>query len=729
MLAKVRSWIAPTLLILISAPATGQTIQGQADLKDARLGPLVHLRHDAFAFHPPANAEEWQARSAEIRRRVEVAAGLWPSPPRPTPNAVVHGSVDRDTYTVEKVYLESFPGHYVTGNLYRPKDAVGRRPGVLCPYGHWPGGRFQSWDDDELARQLASGAERYEVGGRHPIQARCVQLARMGCVVFVYDMLGYGDSQQIAFANVHQPSRETIVESADRWGFYSTQAELRMQGPLGVQTFNSQCALDWLASLPDVDPARIAVTGGSSGGTQTLMLCAIDPRPAVAFPVVMVSASMQGGCGCENACALRVGTGNVELAALFAPKPLGMASADDWTRDLITQGYPELRRLYATLGRLDHVMLASLTQFPHNYNFASRAAMYPWLNRWLGVGAEEPIVEHDFLPLTDAEMRVWDHSHPPPPSGPEVEQALLRTMDSISKRQMAALVPDNPEGLAEYRRVVGGAIEVLLACQRPETADTSFHRSQSDSHAGYTQQTGIVHNALNGARLPTIVLKPDGFSGRVALWLDHTGKQVVRDEAGLVLPNIQRLLKGGVAVIAADLLYQGDLLPGDEPLTETRTVDERWPIASMTYGYNRTVLAHRASDVLTLAAAAPAILSAKTQVHVISDEGSAPYVAAAGAISGDLLHSIAIDTGGFRFSGLRSWRDPRFLPGTVKYGDLPALLALYAPRPMLVGGEGPSLPTLTTSGYRSAGALGKLSAHEHADLATAAVDRLLRNQP
>ncbi len=73
------------------------------------------------------------------------------------------------------------------------------------------------------------------------------------------------------------------------------------------------------------------MTGASGGGTQTFILCAIDDRPAVAFPAVMVSTAMQGGCVCENCSYLRIGTGNVEIAALFAPKPLGMSAANDWT--------------------------------------------------------------------------------------------------------------------------------------------------------------------------------------------------------------------------------------------------------------------------------------------------------------------------------------------------------------------------------------------------------------
>src|SRR5262249_47508999 len=151
-------------------------------------------------------------------------------------------------------------------------------------------------------------------GARYPLQARCAQLARMGCVVFHYDMVGNADSTAVAHAA----------------GFTDADALLRLQSAMGLQTWNSVRALDFLTSLPDVDPRRIGVTGASGGGTQTFILCAIDDRPAVAFPAVMVCTQMQGGCVCENAPYLRQGTGNVEVAGLFAPKPLGMTGANDW---------------------------------------------------------------------------------------------------------------------------------------------------------------------------------------------------------------------------------------------------------------------------------------------------------------------------------------------------------------------------------------------------------------
>src|SRR5207249_2257456 len=110
-------------------------------------------------------------------------------------------------------------------------------------------------------------------------------------------------------------------------------------------------------------------------------------------------------------------TGNIEFAALFAPKPYGMTSADDWTKELETKGLPELKQHFAMMGAPNNVMAALLTQFPHNYNYQSRAAMYGWFNKHLGLGLNDPIVEEDFTPLTIPELSVWDDSHPKPMGG------------------------------------------------------------------------------------------------------------------------------------------------------------------------------------------------------------------------------------------------------------------------------------------------------------------------
>ncbi|MEQ8848958.1 hypothetical protein [Botrimarina sp.] len=675
-----------------------------AGAADPRLDGLVNLREDRFAFDPPPSAEAWATRREGVRRQVAVAAGLWPAPARPSPRARVHRLVEREGYTVEAVSFESLPGLRVTGSLYRPtapSDAP--RPAVLSPHGHWGGGRFHRWDDDDLREQLEIGAESFDPAGRYPLQARCVQLARMGCVVFLYDMLGYGDSRQLDLVAIHAPSDETILDAADRWGFYSVQAELRLQGPLGVQTYNSQCAYDWLATLNGVDPDRIAVTGGSSGATQTLMLCAVDERPAAAFPVVMVSTAMQGGCGCENACCLRIGTSNVEFAALFAPKPLGMASADDWTRGFAEDGWPELQRLYRTLGSPDNVTHASLTRFPHNYNQASRAAMYAWFNEHLDLGHAAPVKETPFRPLDVSEASIFDTASRGEPVDRAFEVELMQTIDERSQAQMRRLAPTDAESLQRYRGAVGGAIEALLGGAAGSAGAGALIASGAPAPNAREARRVVVRNSEAGVDLPAVAFVPERATA-VAVIASDRGKRAVAGEGGAPTPLAEMLLERSVAVIGVDLFAQGDLAPSDGPLEKAPVVPGQRPVPSLTYGYNRTPVAHRAGDLLAAVSAAQGMAPGVERVGVIALNGSTPYAAPALAVAGDRVDAALVDTGGFRWDSLTDWRDPRFLPGAVKYGDLPGLLALSAPRATIVCGESTDRLALVRQAFQAAGA-------------------------
>ena len=139
-----------------------------------------------------------------------------------------HSLREHDGYSVENVALETLPGFFCTGNLYRP---VGRKTLdaiVLCPHGHFrPLGRY-----------------------RDSQQIRCAQLARMGCVTFIFDMLGYVDSHQVSYELAHRyAKRRPEFETNTGWGFYSPQAESRLHSILGLQTWNGVRALDFLASL------------------------------------------------------------------------------------------------------------------------------------------------------------------------------------------------------------------------------------------------------------------------------------------------------------------------------------------------------------------------------------------------------------------------------------------------------------------------------------------------
>ena len=673
---------------------------------DRRLEPLEDL-DGYFPSAPPASREVWKKRAAKLRRQVLVAAGLWPMPTKTPLNAVIYGTVYRDKYTVDKVYLESYKGFFVTGNLYRPKGYIGKLPAVLCPHGHWPNGRFNDTGPVEIRKQIVAGAERFELSGRYPLQARCVQLARMGCVVFHYDMVGYADSKQLS----HRAGIRPKMNSQQKWGLFSPQAEARLQTIFGLQTYNSIRALDFLCTLPYVDPSRIGVTGASGGGTQTFILAAIDPRPAVIFPAVMVSAAMQGGCPCENASYLRIGTGNIELVGLFAPKPLGMTAADDWTRELCNKGLPELKQLYKLFNKEDSVMAKPLLQFPHNYNYVSRAVMYAWFNKHLHLGLEEPIVEEDFCPLSISEMTVWNKQHPVPPRGLDFERSLLQRMTNDSRRQIEALAPKDAASFVEYQRIVGGAVEAMIGRGLPMPGELEMANSQSQNLRSHQMTKFILRYPSRGEELPAIYLQPATWNQRLVIWVDRLGKQGMWTPSGELRLAISTLLDKGFAILAADLFGQGEFTSDGNPIWKAKMNENKHAPASdswghyagFTFGYNRAIFVQRVHDLLSLVAFAHSDSLGAERVDLIGLRGAGHWVAAARAIAGSAIDRAAIDTSEFRFANILTMDDPDFLPGGAKYNDLPGMIALSAPNPLWLANESDSAITLISTVYDAVG--------------------------
>ncbi|MFM2093889.1 MAG: hypothetical protein RIS70_1013 [Planctomycetota bacterium] len=690
-----------SLVSSVSAQPPKVVPAGQTPV-DHRLKPLRDL-NAYFPFEPSSTPGAWALRKQEVQRHLLVSLGLWPMPTKTPANAVVHGKVDRDDYTVERVFFESFPGFYVTGSLYRPKGREGRMPGVLCPHGHWANGRFFDHGTDKIKQEIASGAEKSEESGRSPLQARCVQLARMGCVVFHYDMIGYADSVQISQDVAHgfrkqRPELSTLED----WGLFSTQAEAHAQSVMGMQTYNSIRALDFLLELPDVDPQRIGVTGASGGGTQTFILGAIDDRPHVAFPAVMVSTAMQGGCTCENCSLLRVGTGNVEFAAMFAPRPLGMTAADDWTKEMQTKGFPELQKHYAMLDAPDNVMLKADLQFGHNYNLVGRTAMYHWFNKHLRLKVKEPIEERDYKRLSIEEMTVWSGKYAKPESGPDVERRVLGWWTRDAEKQLAALRPTDTKSLEEYRRVVGGAVESLIGRGVSESGDHEWEQRSELDQNGHLVMAGVLRYRKKQCELPVVFAHPKNWNGRVVVWLTPSGKSGLFTEKGELAESVRKLVDQGTSVVGADLLYQGEFLRDGSPLKETPRVENGREFAGYTFGYNPTVFAGRVHDVLALITFVKQHESAPKQIDLVGLDGMGAVAAVAGAQARSLLDRVVVDTRGFRFGKLESFRDPDFLPGGAKYGDLPGIMALIAPAKLWVAGETGDSPALIRAAYASA---------------------------
>lgn len=371
-----------------------------------------------------ASPELWTKRREEIRTRILVSAGLWPEFERPPLKPRLFGKLEYDGFTVEKVILETWPGFYLTGNLYRPRGREGPFPAVVSPHGHWKDGRFTRTAEGDLP-------------------ARGLTFARLGFVCFMYDMVGYGDFKQLPHS-FQDPA----------WGM----------NLLGLQTWNSLRAVDFVASLPDVDARRIGATGASGGGTQTFLLTAVDDRIACAAPVNMVAAEFQGGCSCENAPFLRIDLNNVEIAAAAAPRPLLLvACTGDWTRHNPDLEGPGIGRVYQKLGVPERFRVVQFAA-PHNYNKDSREAVYAWFARWLqGALERDRIPEPEPPPIRREDLSAAAEI----PEGAASADRLRDFLRGEVRAQWASLAPRDAAGLERFRKLFRPAFEHVLGVSWP----------------------------------------------------------------------------------------------------------------------------------------------------------------------------------------------------------------------------------------------------------------------
>ncbi|QDS91921.1 Acetyl xylan esterase (AXE1) [Roseimaritima multifibrata] len=654
-----------------------QVVSGDAVHKDSRSQPLTDL-NGHFHFDPPKTLEAWEARAEDLRTQVQIATGLWPMPERTPLNPVIHGAVARDGFSIEKVYFESIPGHFVSGFLFRPETINGQVPGILCPHGH--GGRMHMYSVEDVRRKITLGQERFEDSGRSPKLARCAQLARMGCVVFIFDMIGYADSQQLSYDLAHRYGEPRDRYAGGKtsedggWGFFTVQAESRLQSIMGMQTWNAIRSLDFLEQLPEVDPKRLAVTGNSGGGTQTILLGALDERPIVSFPNGMVSVSMQGGCTCENCSLLRVGSGNVELAALMAPRPQAMTAADDWTIDMMTDGYPELQQVYQLYGKKDNVLCRDFTYFPHNFNYVSRAMMYHWMNKHLQLKLPEPIVEEDWPGLTEEEALVWTDEHPAPAGGPEHEEAVTRFLTEQAQAKIQPLLKNAAENPEPFQALVGKAWETIIGRKLPNKDAIESDAVETISLKDAKLEKMLVRLTTQDESIPVVKLRSTKSkpNGTTVLWLDGNGKASLLNEQGAPSQQAQQWLDQGATILAADLLGQGEFTEDGNPTQQQRVVSNPRQYAGYTFTYNPSLFVHRVHDVLTLLAYA----QGSGEVILSATSGAEPIAAAALAVSDSQAKELQLQANDFRFANLKSYRDPEFTPGAAKYGDMPALLAL-----------------------------------------------------
>jgi len=309
------------------------------------------------------NVEEWETRAEIVRKGFKKGMKLdqiLDSHRKAPFDPIIGKEYQMDGYKIINIAINGLPNHLITGNLYIPDKIKDKAPIILSPHGH-------ALEPDDYGRFRPS------------VQIRSAAFAKMGAVVFAYDMIGFGEDSTLKHSNPNGAQ---------------------------IQTYNSIRVLDYLCSLDYTDDKKVGVTGSSGGGTQSLYLSVVDPRITVTVPVVMISSYFFGGCTCESGMPIHKTkmheTNNVDLAALFAPKPiLFVSDGHDWTANFPEIGFPYIKNVYKLYNAENNIENVYLPNEYHDYGISKRKAAYKFLAKHLQL---------DYLSILDKNGEVDENS-------------------------------------------------------------------------------------------------------------------------------------------------------------------------------------------------------------------------------------------------------------------------------------------------------------------------------
>jgi len=561
-----------------------------SDVRDAE--PPGYNTH--FKMPEYGSRKEWEARRQELQHQILSAAGLLPMPAKTPLRPKVVRRLEYQDYAIEVVLLETLPGYFLGGNLYLPRGKKFPAPAVLIPHGHWKRGRLED---------LPS----------YSVPALGINLARQGYIALAYDMVGFNDTRQTPHSFGGDP--ETL------WAF----------SPMGLQLWNSIRVVDYLQSLQEVDGRRIAVTGASGGGSQTFLLAAVDERIGLAAPVNMVSAYMQGGDPCEEAPNLRVGTFNVEIAAMMAPRPmLLVSSTHDWTRHTPVEEFPAIRRIYGLYGASQNVQNAHIDA-QHNYNRESREAVYRFLARNL-LSGHRPIAEPEDRKISlppDEDLLAF------PKSGPRDVEGYDEVFHAWKIAGSLPLQSHVEDGAQR------DALRYALGAEWPSRVESSIHGSRTVlSRSGKCDR--VTGYWAPGKGAPLLVVHPGGSA------------------AALRMAAVAQMLRSGRPVLVLDAFAD------NAARAQSVQFDDYF------LSYNRSVYAERVQDILTAAAYLKAQVGGRLEIAGLGDAGVWCIFAAAVA---PIPIDVVADLNGFSGSD-EDFRGHFFVPGIQRAGGLSAALRL-----------------------------------------------------
>ena len=378
---------------------------------------LRERKSEISAIRTVADAER---RKKSVREKILRAMGGLPDykgPLNPRTTGAIHG----DAFTIEKLQYESLPGFFITADLYRP-NKPGRYPGILLQSGHTQEGKPE-------------------------LQRGAINLALKGFVVLAFDPMGGGEREQTY-------SKELDRSAAGWTTMEHLQAEAQTlmvgQGLARYFIWDAVRSLDYLASRPDVDAARIGALGCSGGGALTTYIGALDPRVKAVAPACSTNSfelefgrpTPMGEFHGEMSLPgfLAAGLDTADFVELAAPKPwiILATEGDFFTPDAAKIVYEEARNWYGLYDAEDKVQFF-VGPGPHGTPLETREAVYRFMIRWLKDGQgdfrEQPVhLYTNFELLVTRTGRVDDE-----PGSRRIHQIIL---EDYRARKRQGTVPE-----------------------------------------------------------------------------------------------------------------------------------------------------------------------------------------------------------------------------------------------------------------------------------------------
>ncbi|MBT7863999.1 MAG: hypothetical protein HN712_27045 [Gemmatimonadetes bacterium] len=572
---------------------------------------------------------EWKRERLLIRRHLMLCAGLNAQTAAFKARGRVVDRFEHEGLIVENISIETMPGLYLVGNLYRPKNHKGRLPLILHPHGHAMNARTTPLAD-------------------YSVPHRAMNSALLGCAAFAYSMIDYDD-------DTRQIPHRCLLAGPEKGSGNVLGLSL-----FGLQLNNSIKALDYLLSRRDIDPKRVGCTGESGGGTQTYFLAAVDERVTVAAPAVMLSGHFQGGCVCENAPGLHLRYSNLQYAGLIAPRPMMLLGCTgDWTHHLREREFPAMQELYKLYGRQTAVD-SFYQDAGHNYNQSAREAVYGFMAKWLLHGGRKTtLVEESAAPVPAREqLLVFDKEIPPYKGAIRAPKKLIDTWRASHTK------PASADAVLDVLAMEMPAKQDILVRSQP--AQTSY-RSQRDTLHTITYGRFSQDSSLQAAFLP-----PGRGVNRSILLLRSWSDQAAWRRFCQRPPAVVReLMDAGVGIVIPLLFGQ----QGSGDVDVFRDKADSY-LAST---YLKTEHMHRADDVATTVRMAQVELGIRpASLTIVAEAGMGLLAYAAWSF---LHHQRSIgplvaDLGGVDLRAPATWVKRAYIPLLLGAGGAAGLAQL-----------------------------------------------------